>query len=240
MTINKGVLYGIGVGPGDPELITLKAVNILKKVDIVFTAASVRRNYSLAVNIAKPHIDEKTEIRILKFSMVKDRKASQKSWENNAKEILCELEKGKNAAFLTVGDPLTYSTFGYILKNIINLSSDTSIVTIPGITSYQAAAARINTPLVEDKESLLLTSGAYGGDNLRKCCGNIENVVMLKAYRNLKDNINALEETGMLEKSKGIAKCGRMDEQIVNNVKDLLEMEPDYWTLILAKGSTLK
>jgi len=215
--MGKGTLYGIGVGPGDPELITMKAVNRLQKVDVVFAAASVRKNHSLAVNIAKPHIPENARVRMLHFSMVKDRDSTVKSWRENAETILAELDQGRDAAFLTLGDPMTYSTFGYVVKSIMEIDRDASIITIPGITSYQAAAARINTPLVEAEESLLLTSGAYGGDCLRKCGGKVENVAMLKAYRNVEDNIMALRETGMLENSRGISKCGREGERIAAN-----------------------
>ncbi len=118
MKTKIGTLYGIGVGPGDPDLITLKSAKILNRVHVVFTAASTKNNHSLAVNIAKPHIPETTSIRMLSFPMTKDKKETRKSWAKNACIIINELEQGKDVAFLTVGDSMTYSTYGYILKHV--------------------------------------------------------------------------------------------------------------------------
>jgi precorrin-2/cobalt-factor-2 C20-methyltransferase len=159
MKQQTGTLYGIGVGPGDPELLTIKSARILSEVDVVFAAASTKNDYSLAVNIAGPHIPVGTAVRMLQFPMTKDKEETRKAWKIHAETIISELEQGKNAAFLTLGDPMTYSTYGYILQNIQKSAPHISITTIPGITSYQAAAACINTPLVEGEECLLVVSG---------------------------------------------------------------------------------
>ncbi len=235
MSSITGTLYGIGVGPGDPELIPLKSVRILQEVDVIFTAASSKNEYSLAVTIAQPHLPETTDIKTLPFPMTKDPGITQQAWEENTGAIIAELEAGRDVAFLTLGDPLTYSTYGYILRNIQKLAPHLTAITIPGITSFQAAAARLNRPLVEGEESLLLTSGAFGGHQLRRLTEKLENVIFLKAYRNVRDITAALEEADMLENSVAISKCSREDEKIVENVMDLCDQKPDYWTLILAK-----
>ncbi len=235
MNEKKGTLYGIGVGPGDPELLTLKAVRILKEVDIVFTAASTKNSFSLAVNIAEPHIPEAAKVEVLSFPMSSDMDEKMKSWESHSIRIADELEKGNNVAFLTLGDPMTYSTFGYVMQFMQANSPGHNIVTIPGITSYQAAAARVNTPLVEGEESLLLTSGAYGGSHVRNKNGGPENIVLLKAYKNVDDIEEALGESDMLKNSLAVSKCGRKDEEIIRDIRDLKLRKPDYWTLILAK-----
>jgi len=146
-----------------------------------------------------------------------------------------ELEKGRSVAFLTLGDSLTYSTYGYLLKIIKQKAPDIRVVSVPGITSYQAAASRLNTPLVEGDESLLITSGARGGNELRKCGTSADNVVLLKAYKNVKDINAALEDANLLGNSVGVSKCGRKDEQITYDVKDFEKRKPDYWTLVIAK-----
>jgi len=235
MKTKIGTLYGIGVGPGDPELITLKSAKILSMVHVVFAAASTKNNHSLAVNIAKPHIPETTPIRMLSFPMTKDEKETRESWAKNARIIINELVQGKDAAFLTVGDSMTYSTYGYILKQIKASAPDIAIESIPGITSYQAAAARLNTPLVEGEESLLVTSGVKGGDLLRQFSCKPETVVFLKAYRNLDDIICAVDETGLFQDCVGISKCGLPGEEIVTDPKEFAARPPDYWTLIIAK-----
>jgi precorrin-2/cobalt-factor-2 C20-methyltransferase len=155
------------------------------------------------------------------------------AWINNAKQIARELQKGKNAVFLTLGDPTTYSTFGYILKKMACIMPEADIETIPGITSFHAASARLNRILVEGEESLLVTSGAYGGDRIRHING-VENVAIVKAYKNIQDINKALKETGLVNKSVAVSKCGRKNELIIEDLDELEKRSPDYWTLILA------
>ena len=230
-----GTLYGIGVGPGDPELITVKSARILHQVDVIFAASSTKNDYSLAVSIARHHIREETPVIMLPFPMTKDREEAQTAWKSNAAAIIESLEQGKNAAFITLGDSMTYSTYGYVLKYIQAAAPHIRIETIPGITSYQAAAARLNTPLVEGEESLLVMSGVKGGNRLREFCGKPENVVFLKAYRNVKDISLALEETGLSENSVAITHCGLPEEEIIRDLSQLNDKPPGYWTLIIAK-----
>jgi precorrin-2/cobalt-factor-2 C20-methyltransferase len=118
MTKKTGTLFGIGVGPGDPDLITMKAIKILKRVDLVFAAASTKNDHSLAVNIAREHIPESATVIRLKFPMTRDKSETRKAWKEHAHTIIAELEKGRNVAFLTLGDSMTYSTYGYILKYV--------------------------------------------------------------------------------------------------------------------------
>jgi len=235
MKNKKGILYGLGVGPGDPELITLKAARVLNSVDIVFAAASTKNTYSLAISIAKPHIPDLTPIRMLRFPMTRDRKETQKAWKDHALTIIKELEQGYNVAFITLGDPMTYSTYGYILKTIQTLAPHQPVISIPGITSYQASAACLNTPLVEGEESLLITSGAKGGEQFRQLSVKPETVVFLKAYRNVKDITTALDDANRLGNSVGITNCGLPEQEIIRNIKELDNKPPEYWTIIIAR-----
>ncbi len=230
---SHGKLFGVGVGPGDPELITVKAVRAIKEADIIFTAASSKNSYSLAVEIASPYIADTAVTRQLGFPMTKQSDTVEAAWIANAKEIAHELKQGKTAVFLTLGDPTTYSTFGYILKKMKCIMPEADIETIPGITSFHAAAARLNRILVEGEESLLITSGAYGGERIRKV-QDVENVAIVKAYKNIKDINQTLKDTGLFGNSVAVSKCGRSHETITENLDDLETRDPDYWTLILA------
>ena len=230
-----GILYGLGVGPGDPELVTLKAARVLNSVDVVFAAASTKNSYSLAVSIAKPHIPNLTAVRMLHFPMSRDKEELQAAWRGHARTSIAECEQGRNAAFLTLGDAMTYSTFGYIIRHVKALNPEVPIVSVPGITSYQAAAAATNTPLVEGEESLLLVSGAKGGGGLRNISCRPDTVAILKAYRNVEDICTALDEAEMLENGVAVSNCGLSTQLIHPDVNRLHKQPPEYWTLILAK-----
>lgn len=238
MNKTAGILYGIGVGPGDPDLITIKATKILNQVDLVFAAASTKNNHSLAVNIARAHIPDRTPVKMLRFPMTRDKNETRKAWQAHARSIIAELEKGLNVAFLTLGDSMTYSTYGYILKYVQTLAPHLEAQTVPGITSYQAAAARLNTPLVEGEESLMVVSGVQGGNRLRELCGKPENVVFLKAYRNITDIKAAIDETGKYPNCVGVKSCGQLSEEIIKDIGELSHKKPDYWTLIISKQTT--
>lgn len=235
MNSKTGILYGIGVGPGDPDLVTIKAAKILCRVDIVYAAASTKNHHSLARDIAKPHVPETTPIKLLKFPMTRDKKETHSAWQMHARTIMNDLENGKDVAFLTLGDAMTYSTLGYIVRYISTAAPQLKIETVPGISSYQAAAARLNTPLVEGEESLMVVSGAKGGDRLRALDGEPENIVFLKAYRNVKDITDAIAESGAYRQCVGIKNCGHADEEIIPNIEALNKQAPNYWTLIIAK-----
>ncbi len=235
MNQKTGTFYGIGVGPGDPDLLTLKASKILQRVDVVYAASSTKNDHSLAVRIAKAHIPERTVVYKLRFPMTTDREETRIAWKENSETIYKSLKKGLEVAFLTLGDPMTYSTFGYISKHIKRIDPDIVIDIVPGITSYQAAAARLNMPLVEGEESLLVVSGATGGDRLRQLSIKPENIVFMKAYRNVPDITSALHETNLSYHCKGISKCSQHDERIVHNMMEFETLDPDYWTLIIAK-----
>jgi len=229
MSSQTGTLFGIGVGPGDPDLVTLKAAKILGQVDVVFAAASTKNHHSLAKDIARPHVPQTTPIKMLKFPMTRDKNKTHSAWEMHAVTIITALEEGKDVAFLTLGDAMTYSTFGYIVRYIRTAAPHLKIQTIPGISSYQAAAARLNTPLVEGEESLMVVSGAKGGDRLRTLAGKPE------AYRNVKDITAAITECGLYQDCVGIKNCGHENEEIIPNIDELNKRAPNYWTLIIAK-----
>ena len=235
MNTSIGKLYGIGVGPGDPDLLTLKAVNVLQRVSVVFTAASSKNDYSLALEIARPHIPPEAQIRSLAFPMTRDETAKREAWVANADRVADYLRQGHDAAFLTLGDSLTFSTFGYLLRQIKERYPEIAVETVPGITSYQASAAALNMPLVEGEESLLVLSGAEGGDRLREHSHKPDNVVFMKAYRNVPSICEALDEAGMLRHAAGVVSCSQPGEELIRDVTALLDRDPNYWTLIIAK-----
>ena len=229
-----GTLYGIGVGPGDPELITLKAVNTLRKVDVVFAAASTKNEASLAQAIAAPHLREGVMIIRLDFPMTRDEAVLEEAWRANADVVATVLAEGKNAAFLTLGDPLTYSTFGYLLRTLNGLLKEIPVEVIPGITSYQAAAAHTGRVLAESGESLAVVSGVASEEELTRILSAADSAVILKAYKNLPAIRRVLTKLGLADSAVFVTRLGHEGEEVITNLADVPD-KPSYFSLLLVR-----
>jgi precorrin-2/cobalt-factor-2 C20-methyltransferase len=171
----------------------------------------------------------------LPFPMTKDPQVLQAAWEKNAARVLEVLNSGADAAFVTLGDPLTYSTFGYLLKTLKRLKPEVRVVTIPGITSYAAAAAHTQIPLTEGEESFVVVSGAQGAAKLREVADKSDNIVMLKTYRNFEEIYQALEELDLLDRAVCISRCGLDGETVVDNLRDLKGQPLPYLSMVIIK-----
>lgn len=229
-----GTLYGIGVGPGDPDLITLKAVKVLQGVDVVFAAASTKNEASLALSIAQPHLREGAEIVRLDFPMTRDQAVLDAAWKKNADAVAGLLGQGKSAAFLTLGDPLTYSTFGYLLRTLNGLLAEIPVKVVPGITSYQAAAAHTGRVLVESGESLAVVSGVAPEAELEAVLGASQAAVILKAYKNMPTIRRVLDRLGLASSSVFVTRLGHEGEQVIQSLDQVPE-KPSYFSLILVR-----
>ncbi|UQZ89082.1 precorrin-2 C(20)-methyltransferase [Deltaproteobacteria bacterium Smac51] len=237
MSEKIGTLYGIGVGPGDPELLTIKAARILGEVDLVFTAASPGNDYSIAQQIAGPHLKPGIEVRRLNFPMVGDEETLTSAWKANAEEIAKVLKSGRSAAFLTLGDSLTYSTYGYVLPYLAETLPPEAVVTIPGITSYQMAASRLNTPLVTGLESLTIMSGVEDPETLGELLDKTDNVAILKTYRSFEKIMNMLKKKGLAQNATLYSKVGLPDEEIHRDLENTTITEPPYLSLMIVKNN---
>ncbi len=229
-----GKLYGLGVGPGAPDLLTLRAINILANVPVVLAATSPRNNYSTALEIAMPHVHENAQIEHLEFPMTHDKEILHAAWHKAAKHTLNILENGKDAAFITLGDPLIYSTFGYLLRTIQEYKTDIEVEVVSGITSFQAAAAHTQTILCEGHENLLILPGINGGDKLAQGLASSDNTVILKAYKNFPAIKDALQNANRMQNTLLASHIGQKGERVYAHL-DQVEDVPPYLSLILAK-----
>jgi len=230
-----GTLYGIGVGPGDPDLITVRAVKILRQVSVVFAASSTKNTYSLAKGIVSTHLKKGALVHILGFPMTRDREVLEGAWKENARRVVDVLEKGKNAAFITLGDPLTYSTFGYLMQIIREHYPEIPIEVVPGITSYHAGAAAAALTLAEAEESFTVISGALGPEKLKELVSHTDNVVMLKAYKRFDEIKETLTHLELGERSVLISRCGLKDEEISRASRYAGKSHPPYLSLLIIK-----
>lgn len=149
-------LYGIGVGPGDPGLLTLEAARILSAVDLVFAPAPREGTSSLALDIAREAGAVKAEFRLLSFPMSRREDELSLAWGSAAREVGAELDRGRRAAFVTLGDSSVYSTWTYLRRSLEEIRPCTLIRALPGITALGAAAARLGLALVEGEDRLAL------------------------------------------------------------------------------------
>lgn len=236
-----GTLYGIGVGPGDPELLTLKAVRILKEVSHVFAASSSKNDYSLAQSIVADHLPPGVPVDHLAFPMTFNPERLENAWLANCEKVVEMLSRGKNVAFLTIGDPLTFSTFIYLMRKIRKRLPGVNISVVPGITSFQAAAACANEPLAEGEEAITIVSGAKGGDRLKDVVQFAENVVLMKTYKRFPQIISQIREEGLENNCCFISRCGLEGQVVERDFKKLSEMEqPHYLSLMIIKKNGLE
>jgi precorrin-2/cobalt-factor-2 C20-methyltransferase len=155
--MEQGKLYGIGVGPGDTELLTIKATKILKKIDVICSPRSSESKPSLALSIVQPILNDREdnyEILDPLFPMVEDKLTLNTYWDQAAEIIRKKLIQGKDVGFITLGDPTVYSTFSYIAKRL--MASGFEIEIIPGITSFTSCAAAAGISLAEKDEIVVI------------------------------------------------------------------------------------
>lgn len=227
-----GTLYGVGVGPGAPDLITMRAVSALSRVNVVFAAASSRNDYSTALSIARPHLPAEVKIVRLAFPMTRDAAKLAEAWEKNARTAAAVLEQGENAAFLTLGDPLIYSTFGYLMRTLAALFPHIPVEIVPGVTSFQAAAAHTRTILCESGENFLLVPGVLDEESLRRNLREADNAAILKAYRTLPEIRAAMAGEGAEKEALFVSRLG-LEGEMVAPLEQAPE-NPNYLSLVLA------
>lgn len=230
-----GTLYGVGVGPGDPELLTLRALKVLRSVPVIFAASSPKNGYSLALNTVESYLPAHTEVVRLPFPMTRDEAALRKAWQENADQVRAVLEQGRDAAFITIGDPLTYSTYGYLFTTLRKGGCSFSAVTVPGITAYHAAAARLNRPLVESNQSLVVVSGVGEPDAIRRLSEFSDNIVIMKAYRRFDDIIDTVEGLPWACSVSAVSQIGLPDERVTVDATTLKGRPMPYLTLCIVK-----
>jgi len=236
-----GTLYGIGVGPGDPELLTLKAVKVLKQVTHVFAAASSKNDYSLAFEIVREYLPENTPVDHLHFPMTFNSERLENAWQANCEQVVEILRQGKNVAFLTLGDPLTFSTFIYLMRKIRQRLPQVTVTIVPGITAFQAAAATATVPLAEGEEVFTVVSGAKGGDRLKEVIATSDNVVLMKTYKQFPQILDRVKEVGLQDSCCFVSRCGLQGEIVERDFGKLLEMEqPNYLSLMIIKKRGLE
>lgn len=196
-------LVGIGVGPGDPDLLTVKAVNAIKNSDVIMCPAAKEDRPSIALSIVSTLIDKSKNQEIIKliFPMTKDKAILESTWKKNSKIMAEKVLTGKNVVYLTVGDPFLYSTWIYMHKEISENYPAVKISVIPGIVSMFTFASKVGVSIAEGAEKVSIIPSCYDLSTVKEIAKNSETMVFLKDGRYFDQVIELLKEAGFPDNS---------------------------------------
>lgn len=228
----KGTLYGVGVGPGDPELMTLKAVRILRTCDVVAVPAS-GENEQTALRIAAEYMADKPVVHC-EMPMLRDRQKLSESHDRAADALCRLLDEGKTVAFLTLGDPAIYSTYWYVHKRVRARGYDAAF--IPGVPSFCAAAAALGAALCEGSQMLHIVPASHG--ETARGLDLPGNKILMKAGRGILEVRDALQARGQLPQAALVERCSMQDERIVRDLSTL-DDPTGYFSIILVKEDAI-
>ena len=224
--MKKGVLYGVGVGPGDPGLLTLKAVNLIKDCDIIaipHRKAGECFAYRIAVK-AVPEAKDKPVLPV-DMPMTRDRALREAAYGAGVEKVAASLSEGNNIVFLTLGDPAVYSTFAYLAPHIKKMGFE--VVWVPGVTSFCASAAALGSPLCTDREALHVIPGGINAEEALKLSGT---KVFMKGE--LSPLLGAIKGSG--QNAQAVENCGIEGEHIYETA-DAVPEDAGYYLVTIVK-----
>ncbi len=230
---NKRNLYFIGIGPGDPELLTLKAVRLIKECDVLFFPAGRKLSEdSIAIKIVGDivNLDEK-RVNLLHFPMVKGADKIISAAEPSAKIIDNELSTGETGVFITIGCSTIYSTAGNLFASMNHMDIDIHFV--PGVSSINAAAAAAGVPLVYSEDKFAVIPATYSMDKIESYIDMFETIVLMKAHSNMGMIGEMLNKKGLAESSYIVERATTSEEKLLR-IPDLPSgYKPHYMSLVI-------
>ncbi len=227
----KGKLYGVGVGPGDPELMTVKAWRLISMADTVAYLCANGKD-STARDIASPFLSESIIEIAIDMPMRVEREPAQAAYDKGAKEISSHLELGRDVVMLCEGDPFFYGSFMYMFDR---LAPKFETIVIPGVTSITAAAAVIGQPLVERDEVLKVLPATLDAEKLHKEISTASAAAIIKVGRHFGKVKSVLSSLGLVEHATAIQNATH-DNQIIRPLTDIDADTLPYFTTIIVKA----
>ncbi|HEX8949964.1 MAG TPA: precorrin-2 C(20)-methyltransferase [Dissulfurispiraceae bacterium] len=237
-----GTLYVIGVGPGDPELLTLKAVRILREVQYICVPKGREEGSSLALSIAEKAVDLRgKEVIEAYFPMRKTKNKGgaasgelDEKWNETVETVLCILGKGTDVAFITIGDPTIYSTFFYLYDRLLEHTPSLRVEIVPGISSVNASAARAGVSLGLADEKIAILPATYTKD-IKGILEQFDTVVLMKVHKVFGDVLQTLEGMGLAGNAVYVSRAGMEDERVVRNIRDIAHETLNYFSMVIIK-----
>lgn len=230
--MEKGILYGIGVGPGDPELLTVKAVRLLREADVV-AVPDKGSGAGTAQAIVQEYLEGK-EILPCVTPMIRDAAKLNAAHEEIADRICALLDAGKTVAYITLGDPCVYSTYLYVHQKVV--ARGYRAVIVPGVPSFCAAAARLGVSLCEKSERLLIVPASH--KDVADCLAVDANLVFMKAGREIGALRETLAEHDLLQNASLVENCTMEGERVYEHFQDMPEGSGYFSVVLVKKGET--
>ena len=223
------------MGPGDPELLTVKAIKAIEAADVLIAPKTEKKEGSVALEIARPYLKKDIEIVYQVFPMVKNFADDSGAWEANKAEILALLNAGKNVAFLTLGDPMFYSTYIYVFRLLEH--EDVDIVTIPGVPAFIAIGSRVGRPIVEGNDVFAVIPSTADKDRLEEVMAVAGSAAVMKVYHNSAEIIDLLKRNNMTKEAVLVSRAGLDDERIIYDLEAHADEKLNYLSTILTRRS---
>lgn len=230
----SAIIYAVGVGPGDPELITRKAERILRSAAVICAPTGQAEAASFALSIVEQYLDRsRQEIIEQVFPMSKNAADLTPFWREAAATVAAHARAGRSVAFITIGDPFLYSTFLYIYRILKEEYPDLPIEIVPGISSVFAAAAAAGVPLGMASDRIAILPATYEADELRQVLIDFDTVVLMKVHRRFEAIYALLVELGLQDKAVYIRRVSSEQEEIVTKLSSLSGQALDYMSLVI-------
>ncbi len=238
----KGHFYVVGVGPGDPELMTLKAVRILKQSPVWLAPAAHKSGTSTALTIASGVINgEQKEILTHHFPMKKVHAGKpadpevEQAWQEAAQIIAGHLENGRDVAFPTLGDPAIYSTGFYVFEKLMENVADMTVEIIPGVSAIGATSAAAAVPLCLGDERMVVIPATFEDSKLKEILGKFDCIVLMKVHRVMERLVGVLEELNLLDKAVLVERSSLEDQRIRHDLKAAAAEKLHYFSTMIVR-----
>lgn len=230
--MKRGVLYGVSVGPGDPELLTLKAVRAIERADVV-AVPDIGHKRRTAYSICEERLGGK-ELLDCSTPMTRDRSLAQAAYERVADDVCALLDEGKSVAYLCLGDIGVYSTYAYVHDIVVARGYEAQI--IPGVTSFSASAAKLGTALCLGSERLVVAPASSA--SIDDVLDMRATKVFMKSGKQLGELQRKLADRGQLDRASMVANCGLPDERVYERFADVdADGDADYFSVVIVKSS---
>ena len=230
-----GVLWGIGVGAGNEEWLTLKGLRILQSVSVVAMPKNTKGEPGIAYQIVKKYLQPTQKLLPLFLPFISDESILYQAWNSAVEKLIPILREGQDIVFISEGDISFYSTFTYIAQTLHAQVPEIKIEPIPGVCSPLAAAASLKTPLAISDEKVVILPALYSLEELEKALDWSDVVVLMKVASVFTEVWQFLAKKQLLENSSLVEWVGGEKEKIVPNLVDLAEYKPPYFSLLIVR-----